>query len=203
MRQSDSIIELATALSKAQGQIDDATKTGINPAFRSKYADLAAVRAVIRDPLASNDLAVVQLPRSVDGAVEVETMIIHKSGEFIAETLRMPVNKWDAHGIGSGITYGRRYGLMSMLGLAADDDDGNGAVERASVSPQPKTTKSATAEVASNLKIYNDGVDAANLGTIGLNNWWKTLSAIERANVSEEFRAELKKKAAEKDGKAA
>ena len=122
MRQSDSIIALATALSKAQGEIDDATKTGMNPAFRSKYADLAAVRAVIREPLAVNDLAVVQLPRSIDGAVEVETMIIHKSGEFIAETLRMPVNKWDAHGIGSGITYGRRYGLMSMLGLAADDD---------------------------------------------------------------------------------
>lgn len=198
MRQSDSIIELATALSKAQGQIDDATKTGMNPAFRSKYADLAAVRAVIRDPLANNDLAVVQLPRSVDGAVEVETMIIHKSGEFIAETLRMPVNKWDAHGIGSGITYGRRYGLMSMLGLAADDDDGNGAVERAPATVQP--VKKSAPEMNSKLKA--SAIEAADQGTIGLNNWWKTLTPDERNSISEDFRAELKKKAAEKDKKA-
>ena len=199
MRQSDSIIELATALSKAQGEIDDATKTGMNPAFRSKYADLAAVRAVIREPLAVNDLAVVQLPRSIDGAVEVETMIIHKSGEFIAETLRMPVNKWDAHGIGSGITYGRRYGLMSMLGLAADDDDGNGAVERAPATVQPM--KKPALEMDAKLK--KSATDAADQGTVGLNNWWKTLTPDERNSIPEDFRAELKKKAAEKDGKAA
>lgn len=198
MRQSDSIIELATALAKAQGEIDDATKTGINPAFRSKYADLAAVRAAIREPLAVNDLAVIQLPRSLDGAVEVETMIVHKSGEFIAETLRMPVQKWDSHGIGSGITYARRYGLMSMLGLAADDNDGNGAVERTSSVAQP--TKKPVPEMSNKLKLSAN--EAAGQGTIGLNNWWKTLTTEERNSISEDFRAELKKKAAEKDKKA-
>ena len=55
MKASETIVELATALAKAQGQIEDATKDGINPAFRSKYADLAAVRAVIREPLATNE----------------------------------------------------------------------------------------------------------------------------------------------------
>ena len=198
MRQSDSIIELATALAKAQGEIDDATKTGVNPAFRSKYADLAAVRAAIREPLAVNDLAVIQLPRSLDGAVEVETMIVHKSGEFIAETLRMPVQKWDSHGIGSGITYARRYGLMSMLGLAADDNDGNGAVERTSSVAQP--TKKPVPEMSNKLKLSAN--EAAGQGTIGLNNWWKTLTTEERNSISEDFRAELKKKAAEKDKKA-
>lgn len=198
MRQSDSIIELATALAKAQGEIDDATKTGTNPAFRSKYADLAAVRAAIREPLAVNDLAVIQLPRSLDGAVEVETMIVHKSGEFIAETLRMPVQKWDSHGIGSGITYARRYGLMSMLGLAADDNDGNGAVERTSSVAQP--TKKPVPEMSNKLKLSAN--EAAGQGTIGLNNWWKTLTTEERNSISEDFRAELKKKAAEKDKKA-
>ena len=96
MRMSENISQLATALSKAQGEIDDATKKGLNPAFRSKYADLAAVRAVIREPLAVNDLCMIQLPRTVDSGVEVETMIVHKSGEFISETLYMPVNKYDA-----------------------------------------------------------------------------------------------------------
>ena len=72
MKMSESIAHVATALSKAQGMIDDATKTGLNPAFKSKYADLAAVRAVIREPLAVNDLAIVQGPRRADGGVEVE-----------------------------------------------------------------------------------------------------------------------------------
>lgn len=203
MRQSDTITELATALAKAQGQIEDATKAGYNPAYKSKYADLSAVRAAIRDPLALNDLVAVQLPRTLDGAVEVETMILHKSGEFIAETLRMPVHKWDAHGIGSGITYARRYGLMSMLGIAADDDDGNSAVESVSApTSQPNNRPSVKPEpMVQNVKLLADAVEAAKLGTIGLNNWWKTLTPDERKSISEDYRADLKKSAAEIDGK--
>jgi hypothetical protein len=130
MKMSDTIAEIATALAKAQGMMEDASKDALNPHFKSKYADLAAVRAVIREPLAVNDLALVQPARLYDGEVEVETMLLHKSGEYLAETLRMPVGKRDAHGVGSAISYARRYGLMSLLGLAADDDDGNAAVER-------------------------------------------------------------------------
>lgn len=128
MQMSDSITALATALSAAQGEIEDATKAGLNPHFKSKYADLAAVRAVIRGPLAKHGLSIVQLPRAQNGVVEVDTMLLHKSGEYISETLRMPVAQMNAHGIGSAITYARRYGLMTILCLAADDDDGNGAV---------------------------------------------------------------------------
>ena len=128
MERSDNIASLATALAAAQGEIEDATKAGINPHFKSKYADLAAVRAVIRSPLAKHGLSIIQLPRAQNGVVEVDTMLLHKSGEYISETLRMPVAQSNAHGIGSAITYARRYGLMSILCLAADDDDGNGAV---------------------------------------------------------------------------
>jgi hypothetical protein len=59
---------------------------------------------VIREPLAVNDLAIMQFPRTRQGFVEVETMLIHKTGEFVSETLELPVSKFDAHGIGSGIT---------------------------------------------------------------------------------------------------
>ena len=181
MRMSDTIAELACALSKAQGQIEDATKTGINPAFRSKYADLAAVRAVIREPLAVNDLSIVQFPRTVDGAVEVETMLIHKSGEFLAETLRIPVGKWDAHGIGSGITYSRRYGLMSILALASDDDDGNAAVER---TPQRSLAAPKAAPAVDEDKIKREGLQHAKSGTASVTAWWKGLNADERAAIS-------------------
>lgn len=129
MQMSDTIAALAEALSKAQGEIEDATKAGINPHFKSKYADLAAVRAVIRTPLSANGLSIIQLPRAQNGVVEVDTMLVHKTGEYISETLRMPVAQMNAHGIGSAITYARRYGLMSILCLAADDDDGNAAVQ--------------------------------------------------------------------------
>jgi len=62
-------------------------------------------------------------------------MLIHKSGEFITETLRMPVAQaqMNAHGIGSAITYARRYGLMAILCIAADDDDGNSSIDPAAL----------------------------------------------------------------------
>jgi len=89
MKMSETIAEIATALSKAQGQIDAATKGSVNPHFKSRYADLNALREAIREPLAAHDLSIVQLPR-VDGAsVEVETMLLHKSGEYISEVLRV------------------------------------------------------------------------------------------------------------------
>ena len=195
MRMSDTITALATALAKAQGMIDDATKTGMNPAFRSKYADLAAVRAVVREPLAVNDLAIVQAPRTVDGAVEVETMLLHKSGEYLAETLRMPVNKWDAQGIGSGITYARRYGIMAILSIASEDDDGNAAVQKtAAPAPAPAPKKPAPSiDVAA---LIAKGESAASLGEPALMEWWEGLTKEQRMAIPADKKEELKAKAA-------
>lgn len=193
MKMSDSIAQLAEALAKAQGQIDDASKGSKNPFFNSKYADLAAVRAVIREPLAVNDIAVIQFPRSLDGEVEVETMLTHKSGEFISETLRLPVGKWDAHGIGSAITYARRYGLMSLLGIATDDDDGNAAVEKAN----PKVNLTMTGGGS----LQDDARKAAQKGSAELNKFWKNCNEVERNLISADLRKELKEIAAAFDAK--
>lgn len=189
MKMSETITAIATALAKAQGEIEDATKTGINPAFRSKYADLAAVRAVIREPLAVNDLSVVQFPRTIPGGVEVETMILHKSGEFMSESLFMPVSKNDAHGIGSGITYARRYGLMSLLCLAADDDDGNAAAEKAPVpAPAPKAADPKLVKAA----IAAGEAAAKKSGAKGATDWWASLSNDLRAAIPAEDKARIK-----------
>ena len=195
MKMSETIAELATALSKAQGQIEDATKDGLNPAFRSKYADLAAVRAVIREPLAVNDLAIMQFPRTRQGFVEVETMLIHKTGEFVSETLELPVSKFDAHGIGSGITYGRRYGLMSVLCLAAVDDDGNAATEKAPAAPAKKAEPDAK-ELAVLSKAM---VEAAALGVEALTAKWRTLTTDQRTSIDPKFIKEWKEAAAKAD----
>ncbi len=192
MRMSENIAELATALSKAQGMIDDATKTGLNPVFKSKYADLAAVRAVVREPLAVNDLVVMQFPRTSDNHVEVETMIMHKSGEYMAETLRLPVAKWDAHGIGSAITYGRRYGLMAMLSIASDDDDGVAATAKQQA-PKTTMTQSEMDEIRAKLEA------AAKLGSEPLRAAWSKLTTIERSMFGSDELKAMKNAAAKAD----
>lgn len=133
MRMSENINELAEALAKAQGAIANASKDAQNPHFRSSYANLASVREAIRAPLSENGLAYTQLVRTEHGKVQIETMLLHKSGQFMGETLDIPLAKQDAQGIGSATTYGRRYSLMALIGIAAeeDDDDGNVATANA------------------------------------------------------------------------
>lgn len=132
MQRSEQINELAAALCKAQGEMEGASKDKENPHFRSKYADLGAVWDAIREPLAKNGLSVTQWMRSAgsDGAhaVEVETMLMHASGQWISDTFAVPVSKIDAQGYGSAATYSRRYSLMAAVGIAPVDDDANAAV---------------------------------------------------------------------------
>lgn len=125
---SPSLAELAKALAKAQGAMAGASKDSVNPHFKNKYADLAAVWDAIRKPLADNGLSVVQFPRTVQQGVEIETTLLHTSGEFVRDALWLPCSKNDAQGIGSAITYGRRYALMAVCGIAPVDDDGEAAV---------------------------------------------------------------------------
>jgi ERF superfamily len=128
MQKSDTITALAGALAAAQSEIEGAKKDSTNPHFRSKYADLGAVWDACRGPLTKHGLAVVQFPRSENGCALVETILTHKSGEWMSETLALPVSKQDAQGYGSAMTYARRYSLMAVAGIAPEDDDGNAAV---------------------------------------------------------------------------
>lgn len=130
MKRSDSIAQLAAALSKAQGEMHGAIKDSTNPHFKSSYADLASVWDAVRYPLSKNKLSVIQTATTTDKCVSIETVLAHESGEWIGDILSIPVAKWDAQGIGSAITYGRRYSLMSIAGIAPDDDDGNDAARQ-------------------------------------------------------------------------
>ena len=128
MNKSESIKELASALAIAQGQIENASKGAINPHFRSKYADLAEVLNTVRPVLAANGLSLTQMPGMDEvGNVTVETMLMHKSGEWLSSVITVPVAKKDAQGVGSAVTYARRYSLAAICGIAQEDDDGNAA----------------------------------------------------------------------------
>jgi hypothetical protein len=133
MNRSDNIADLAAALAKAQSQIEGARKGNVNPAFRSKYADLGAVWDAIREPLTSNGLAVLQQLGTDENRVSCTTMLLHASGQWIEfAPFTVPVTKQDAQGYGSAATYARRYSLMAAVGIAPIDDDGEAAVGRSS-----------------------------------------------------------------------
>lgn len=128
---STELNELATALAAAQATIQAAIKDAENPHFRSKYADLPAVWEACRKPLTDHGLSVVQLPiDSEPGRIALMTMLLHKSGQFIRSTVSTRIVKDDPQGVGSGLTYLRRYALAAAVGVVADvDDDGNAASE--------------------------------------------------------------------------
>jgi hypothetical protein len=125
---STTIGALAAALAKAQGAMESASKNARNPHFGSQYADFAAIWDACRGPLSANGLAIIQRVTNDARAVQVTTMLLHASGEWIQDRITVPLTKSDAQGVGSAITYGKRYGLSAMVGVAADlDDDGNAA----------------------------------------------------------------------------
>ncbi len=140
-KRSAELNELAGALALAQGAIENAPKESANPYFRSRYADLASIWDAIRKPLSENGLAVMQLP-SVNGAeVTIHTLLAHKSGQWISSDLTMTAQRqlkdgggWEKldspQAVGSVITYARRYALQSIIGVAPEDDDGEGAQGR-------------------------------------------------------------------------
>lgn len=132
MLKSEQINELAAALAKAQGQIEGAKKSSSNPFFKSKYADLAECWNTCREALTANEISVIQMPEEINenGRLNITTMLAHSSGQYISSTLTMTVIKLDPQAIGSAITYGRRYALAAMVGLAQEDDDGEKAMAR-------------------------------------------------------------------------
>ena len=130
---SETIGKIAGALAKAQGDMTMVEAKSNNPFFNSKYASLAAVLEVALPKLNANGIALVQGNRwdNFDNGFYITSMLMHSSGEWIKSEIRMPISKKDAHGIGAATTYGRRYLLSSMVGVAQADDDGNGAIQQA------------------------------------------------------------------------
>ena len=141
MKTSETIGEIAKAISIMQGTMDPAKKDKINPYFKSQYADLPSVWQAIREPLSQNGLCVVQDAITLDTGISVITRVIHTSGEWIEfGPLLVPLAKNDAQAVGSAISYGKRYAIGAALGVVAEvDDDGNKASKAApAVAPKKK-----------------------------------------------------------------
>ena len=136
---SEKIDKLAAALSKAQSEMKGAEKKSINPFFNSGYADLHTVIESSFPHLTKYGLSVIQGNESNPGEFFVTTMLLHESGQWIKSKLKMPIEKVTAQSIGSTITYGRRYGLSAITGIAQYDDDGNAVSSKGITKDHAKT----------------------------------------------------------------
>lgn len=124
MEQSPSIAALAEALAQVQQAMKPAPKENENPFFKSSYADLATISKTVLPLLSAHGLSVSQV---AEGEGSVTTVLMHKSGEWLRGTLTLKPVKNDPQGMGSAITYARRYALAAICGLSTEDDDGNAA----------------------------------------------------------------------------
>lgn len=142
--QSQVIIEVATALAKAQGKFPPipksktATVRSAKGDYSYNYADISDVLAAVRPVLSSEGLALLQaVETSEQGRMQLKTMLVHgASGQFIGSviTLRSGGGPQD---LGSELSYNRRYSATALLGVAAEeDDDGSRAQEAATASRQ-------------------------------------------------------------------
>lgn len=139
---SESIDGIASAMTKALGDMIDVVKTQTANAgqYGYTYATLADVLSMARPVLAKHGLCVTQAAESTTTEVVIYTTLLHSSGQFLsAHPLRLPIGK-TPQSVGSAISYGKRYSLMAVLGLATEDDDGQSAASSPVVRSQPRST---------------------------------------------------------------
>lgn len=133
MLRSESILKIASALLKAQKEMGNAVKDSKNPFFKSTYADLNSVREAVTPALHANSISILQtMIPDTDGRSHLETILMHESGEYLgSQTPIVCAKQNDPQALGSAISYARRYGLSSLLSIGAEDNDAEGAMNRA------------------------------------------------------------------------
>jgi len=149
------------ALVKAQKEMGAVIKNASNPHLKSKYADLGSVLDACQTALHSNGFAIVQPCGKDDHGAYVETVLAHESGESFASRVYLVVGKQDMQGVGSAITYARRYGLLGMAGLAPEDDDGEATKAPKREAPPPFDPVAAHDRIARKLEAAKTLADLA------------------------------------------
>jgi len=133
IRTSDKLDNLANALVAVQRELVTVTKDGKNPHFKSTFATLAAVREAC-SALTEHGVAFTQITRmpveGEDAAMVLITRLLHTSGQWMESEYPVRPVKQDPQGLGSALTYARRYALMAIVGIAPEDDDGEAASGR-------------------------------------------------------------------------
>ena len=201
MRKSESIAELAKALSAFQGEVKQPLKDKSNPFFKSTYVDLTGVVDAISKVAPKHGLSFIQYPVNQDNKVGVVTVLMHSSGEFIeTEPIFAQPAKNDPQATGSVITYLKRYSLSAVFGITSDEDDdgerGMGRNQPTQQRTQADRSKSQLETVIKEIgvkiaKISKDsGIDQAQVYRsaathLGINKSTKELTLLEASKISE------------------
>lgn len=129
MNTSETINEIAAALSKAQSEVKNPSFNRVNPHFKSKYADLGEVLSVVRPALSKYGIALMQMTDFGENGIVLHTRLTHSSGQWIESTY--PVSNLGTHqAMGAALTYAKRQALSAIVGVAGEDDtDGEDAKE--------------------------------------------------------------------------
>jgi len=190
---------IAAALARAQSQMGKALKQANNPHFNRKYADLSSVMDACMPSLTANGIAVIQPTVDDGGERYVKTVLIHgETGETLECRTPLIVQKNDMQGYGSAVTYGRRYGMMCMTGIAPEDDDGNDAVIAAPTArkeapkPKPETPKQEAPATDADRRDWMKSTMAKASTREQLQGWWTSEKiATGHAALPEPMRDEL------------
>jgi len=187
MNKSETLNEIAAALSAAQGEMPAVKFNSTNPFLKNKYADLGAIIEAAKPVLARHGLSVSQMVCDAPGGIGVETVIMHKSGQWFSSTVAMPLGeekgKSQAQVAGSIITYLRRYALAAALGMYADEDgDGN----------QPAPRQAQPAQAAAPVMTYEQAAAITNREGVA----YSEIDTETLANIANNAKAPAEKRAA-------
>jgi hypothetical protein len=170
------------ALAAAQGEFGPIFKDATNPHFKNRYATLSAILEGVRPVLSKHGIALVQRAITISNErFAIETILAHGASdtEITSET-PMLLGRFDQQQFGSSMTYAKRYSLMAVLGIAAedDDDDGNAAVQAAPT--KTASTPAFKAATAAHMKreLENLEHDLADTYTeVALESLWRSWAA--------------------------
>lgn len=190
---SEGFAKVLAAIAKANAVTEHATKNKKNSHFKNEYADLSEVIDCIKSAYSEQGLAVIQTPTYEGGQVKVYCTVVSQEGDFVTfAPSEAPASKLDSQGVGSAITYLRRYSASAMAFITQDDDDGKDASVQQGKAPK--------INVGQEKEAFNEITDTDTLGQA----WKACVARIQAANqpeVFEELKAHVAQLGAKLGGK--
>ena len=137
MKTSADLKNFAAAMNRVQAKLKPLVRNASNPFYKSTYTDLASLTDQLYPLITAEGFSIVQ---GGDG-VNLSTLILHTSGEWVETSLPMPAES-NPQKLGSIVSYFRRYAAAAAFGAASEgeDDDGNAASQHPTARPAPSPT---------------------------------------------------------------
>lgn len=172
MTSSEQTNELDAAMAKAQGEMKSPPLNKVNPHFKNKYSDLAAIREATIPALSKNGLSIKQFTRMIGEGLFLVTRIGHSSGQWEEGEYPLPMALDKPQVMGSALTYARRYCWSAACAIVGDEDDdanaaqNNGAKAKPAEKPAWRGPMKVT-ELKAAMRALSERMTGGSLGTTG------------------------------------